>query len=65
MLMTIYIALGVIGIISILLFFKLKNQLPKVLFGILTCVCIIIACVVSYQPLLDKIHYGLDLQGGF
>lgn len=65
MLMTIYIALGVIGIISILLFFKLKNQLQKVLFGILTCVCIIIACVVSYQPLLDKIHYGLDLQGGF
>ena len=65
MLITIYIALGVIGIISILLFFKLKNQLPKVLFGILTCVCIIIACVVSYQPLLDKIHYGLDLQGGF
>lgn len=65
MLTTIYIALGVIGIISILLFFKLKNQLPKVLFGILTCVCIIIACVVSYQPLLDKIHYGLDLQGGF
>lgn len=65
MLTTIYIALGVIGIISILLFFKLKNQLQKVLFGILTCVCIIIACVVSYQPLLDKIHYGLDLQGGF
>ena len=65
MLTTIYIALGVIGIISILLFFKLKNKLQKVLFGILTCVCIIIACVVSYQPLLDKIHYGLDLQGGF
>ena len=65
MLTTIYIALGVIGIISILLFFKLKNQLSKVLFGIMSCVCIIIACVVSYQPLLDKIHYGLDLQGGF
>ena len=65
MLTTIYIALLVIGIISILLFFKLKNKLQKVLFGILTCICIIIACIISYQPLLDKINYGLDLQGGF
>ena len=65
MLTTIYIALTVIAIISILLFFKLKNKLQKVLFGILTCICIIIACIISYQPLLDKIHYGLDLQGGF
>lgn len=65
MLTTIYIALTVIAIISILLFFKLKNKLQKVLFGILTCICIIIACIISYQPLLDKINYGLDLQGGF
>ena len=65
MLTTIYIALLAIGIISILLFFKLKNKLQKVLFGILTCICIIIACIIAYQPLLDKINYGLDLQGGF
>ena len=65
MLITIYISLIIIGIISILLFFKLKNKLQKVLFGVLCCVCITIACIISYQPLLDKIHYGLDLQGGF
>lgn len=65
MLITIYISLIIIGIISILLFFKLKNKLQKVLFGVLCCACITIACIISYQPLLDKIHYGLDLQGGF
>ena len=65
MLITIYISLIIIGIISILLFFKLKNKLQKVLFGGLCCACITIACIISYQPLLDKIHYGLDLQGGF
>lgn len=65
MLTTIYIALTVIAIISILLFFKLKNKLQKFLFGTLICICIIITCIISYQPLLDKINYGLDLQGGF
>ena len=27
--------------------------------------CIIVTCAVSFSPLLDKIHYGIDLQGGF
>ncbi len=65
MLGIIYIIFAVIGIVSIFLFFKLKGSLSRVLFGLLACICIIVSCIVSYQPLLDKIHYGLDLQGGF
>ena len=60
----IYIILGVVGIIGLILWFKLK-KMPKFLAGMITCICIILACVFSYQPLLDHIHYGLDLQGGF
>ena len=65
MLGMIYIIFAVIGIVSIFLFFKLKGSLSRVLFGLLACICIIVSCIVSYRPLLDKIHYGLDLQGGF
>ena len=60
----IYIILGVVGVIGFILWLKLK-KLPKFLAGIVTCVCIILACVFSYSPLLDCINYGLDLQGGF
>ena len=61
----IFILLGVVGILSLIVFFLLKNKIAKVLFGIITCICIILACSFSFNPLLDKINYGLDLQGGF
>ena len=62
---TIYIILLIIGIISILVSWKIKNKLIKVITGIITCICIILAGVFSFNPLLDAINYGLDLQGGF
>ena len=65
MLSTIYIVLLLFGVVGIVLFFKLKDKLPRVFSLGLTCLCIIVACIISYQPLLDKINYGLDLQGGF
>ena len=65
MLEIVYIALVIIFAISVLFFFRLKEKLARVLFGLLSCVCIMIFCIISYQPLLDKINYGLDLQGGF
>lgn len=61
----IYITLLIIGITSILIAWKIKNKLAKVIMGLITCICIILACLFSYSPLLNKIHYGLDLQGGF
>ena len=65
MLEIVYIALVIIFAISVLFFFRLKEKLARVLFGLLSCFCIMIFCIISYQPLLDKINYGLDLQGGF
>ena len=58
------IVLGVIGVISFILWFKL-NRVPKFIFGMITCICLIFACIFSFSPLLDHINYGLDLQGGF
>ena len=60
----IYVVLGVIGLVSFILWLFLKKT-PKFLFGMITCICIILACIFSFTPLLDHIHYGLDLQGGF
>ena len=62
---TIYIILLVIGGLGLALAIFLKNKLVKVASGIITCICIVLACVCSFTPLLDKINYGLDLQGGF
>ena len=61
---TIYIILGVVGIVGFILWLKLKKSL-KFIAGIITCICIILACIFSYSPLLEHINYGLDLQGGF
>ena len=61
----IYGILIVIGIVSLILFIKLKNKMCKVISGVLLCLVIILGCVFSFTPLLDSIHYGLDLQGGF
>lgn len=60
-----YIILLIIGLISILFYFKLKNNKAKIISILITAITIIIACIISYSPLLDKINYGLDLQGGF
>ena len=60
----IYVILAIVGIISFILWIKLK-RIPKFVFGMVTCFCIILASVFSFSPLLDHIHYGLDLQGGF
>lgn len=61
----IYLILILVSGISIISFFKLKKNYLKVLSGIITCLCIIVGCIISFSPLLDKINYGLDLQGGF
>ena len=62
---TIYIALLLIGILTILLYFKLKNRVIKTISTIVLTIIIIITCIISFEPLLDNINYGLDLQGGF
>ena len=61
----IYIILLIVGLLSILLYFRLKNKLAKVVSVFITTITIIIACILSFNPLLDNINYGLDLQGGF
>lgn len=61
----IYLVLGILAIISFIGFIKLKKKIGKFISGLITCLCLIIACILSFQPLLDAIHYGLDLQGGF
>ena len=62
---TIYIILLLIGLLTCLLYFKLKNKLAKSLSAFGTPIIIIIACILSFNPILSNINYGLDLQGGF
>lgn len=61
----IYIILAVIAIVGLVLFLKMKKSIIRFIGGVITCLCIIFACLVSFAPLLDKIQYGIDLQGGF
>ena len=61
----IYIVLAVIAIIGIVLFFKVRGKVIKFIGGVVICLAIIVGCLVSFNPLLDKIQYGIDLQGGF
>ncbi len=61
----IYIILAVIAIVGLIMFLKVKNKILRVLGGVMVSLCIIVTCTVSFNPLLDKIHYGIDLQGGF
>ncbi len=61
----IYLVLFIIAIISFIGFKKIKKQIGKLVSGFIVCLCLILACIFSFQPLLDHIHYGLDLQGGF
>lgn len=62
---TIYIILLLVGIISLLLYFKLNNKVLKTISIIITSLVIVISCILSFNPLFDNINYGLDLQGGF
>ena len=61
----IYIILIAISLICLILFFCLQNKKIKLLSTFTIVICIIIGCLFSFTPLLDKINYGLDLQGGF
>lgn len=62
---TIYIILGVVFLVSTLMFFLMKKKGVRLVSGLVSCVIIIVTCLISFSPLLDKINYGLDLQGGF
>lgn len=60
-----YLVLGIIFLVTILIFIKVKNKVVKMISLMLTSITIILACIFSLNPLLDSINYGLDLQGGF
>ena len=60
----IYLIIAAITLISFILWIKLK-EIKKLIFGIITCIGVITACILSFSPLLKNINYGLDLQGGF
>lgn len=62
---TIYIILIAIALISLVLFYKLKSKISKLIAGLILCISIIIGCLISFNPILDNTNYGLDLQGGF
>ena len=62
---SIYIILLLIGILSILLYLRLKNKKVKLISTFILIITIITSCILSYRPLFDNINYGLDLQGGF
>ena len=62
---SIYIILLLIGILSILLYLRIKNKKVKLISIFILIITIITSCILSYRPLFDNINYGLDLQGGF
>ena len=62
---TIYLILLIIGILGILFYWRVKNKIVKIVSAMGISIVIIIACILSFNPLLDNINYGLDLQGGF
>jgi len=61
----IYIILGVLFIVSVGMFLFIKKKGIKLVSGIISCIVIIVTCLVSFNPLISSINYGLDLQGGF
>ena len=61
----IYIILCLIFVIGLVLFFKMKRGIIRFIAGLVSCLCIIVGCIISFNPLLDSIQYGIDLQGGF
>ena len=61
----IMIILGVLAFITLILLKVLKNKKIKVLLGSVLCTLIITSGILFLPKLMDKINYGLDLQGGF
>ena len=61
----IMLILGIILIISIILILVIKNKKFKVIPGILISLAVAISGSLYLPKLMDKINYGLDLQGGF
>lgn len=62
---SICLILGILFLISVIVFFIVKKKGIKLISGIFACILIIVTCVISFNPLLAAINYGLDLQGGF
>ena len=62
---SIMIIIGIVALVMVVLLFILKNKKIKVLFGSILCMLIITSGVLFMPKLMDKISYGLDLQGGF
>ena len=61
----VFIILIAVMLISLVVFFSSNKKMIKFLSMFFVCVCVIVGCLVSINPILDKINYGLDLQGGF
>ena len=62
---SIMIIIGILSVITLILLKVLKNKKIKVLFGSILCLLIMTSGVLFLPKLMDKINYGLDLQGGF
>lgn len=61
----IMLILGILLVIAIILILVIKNKKFKVIPGILISLVIVISGSLYLPKLMDKINYGLDLQGGF
>ena len=61
----IMLILGILLVISIILILVIKNKKFKVIPGILISLVIAISGSLYLPKLMNKINYGLDLQGGF
>ena len=61
----IMLILGILLVISVILILVIKNKRFKVIPGILISLVIAISGSLYLPKLMDKINYGLDLQGGF
>ncbi len=61
----IMLILGILLVISVILILVIKNKKFKVIPGILISLVIVISGSLYLPKLMDKINYGLDLQGGF
>lgn len=61
----IMLILGILLVISVILILVIKNKKFKVIPGILISLVIAISGSLYLTKLMDKINYGLDLQGGF
>lgn len=62
---TIMIIIGILSLVILVLLKVLKNKNIKVLLGSVLCALVIASGVLFLPKLMDKINYGLDLQGGF